>query len=192
MCISALHVVDKLCFLYVLIRKVLNLLSAKYYFKDKINIIYLNQSTDLNSRFTAHTMKIPRYHKLNDTLNNTETQLVDCLFIAVCLKYQVKFELITGWVFGKGPCGPQCAPTDIGKSTKISRQQVLNVYDNSWLGYFNMHCAANLATQQEMTSIVLSNYTETVIGLSLYGHWEQELLLSSFQLPENMENCYLK
>ncbi|XP_053395975.1 uncharacterized protein LOC128556097 [Mercenaria mercenaria] len=101
----------------------------------------------------------------------------------------VTIELITGWVLGKGPCGPACNSTDIGRSTRSTRPLMTRTYSD-YLGTYTLDYSNKTAGKTDtvdMNALVLSTYNETVIAISDYGKWEQELLHFSFLMPPGIE-----
>jgi hypothetical protein len=91
--------------------------------------------------------------------------------------HQVILELITGWVLGKGPCGPSCSKVDIGRSTKSTRATIISS-DSHSLGTFALeYKKSDKATNKtEINTRVNSFYNETVIAISETGKWEQEIM----------------
>ncbi|XP_060606731.1 protein eyes shut homolog, partial [Ruditapes philippinarum] len=91
--------------------------------------------------------------------------------------YLVIIELITGWVLGKGPCGPSCSKADIGRSTESARATIISS-DSHYLGTFELEYRKTdkLTSKTEINTRVNSFYNETVIAISETGKWEQEIM----------------
>ncbi|XP_060601103.1 neurogenic locus notch homolog protein 2-like [Ruditapes philippinarum] len=86
----------------------------------------------------------------------------------------VIIELITGWVLGKGPCGAACSRTDIGRSTRSTRQMLLS---SGYLGHFTLEQkkADHYSIEtRDIDADVNKTYNETVIDVDEYSQWEQE------------------
>ncbi|XP_060586600.1 uncharacterized protein LOC132742236 [Ruditapes philippinarum] len=87
----------------------------------------------------------------------------------------VIIELITGWVLGKGPCGAACSRTDIGRSTRSTRQMISSL-DPGYLGHFILEYkrADHRLETRDIDATVNKTYNETVIDVDEYTQWEQE------------------
>lgn len=108
---------------------------------------------------------------------------------------QVDISLLTGWVLGKGPCGSHCTNADIGRSTIQSRQEMIQKHDLSWFGSFFEETIdpINKTTKYlDITTKVLSNFTENVVALSESARWEQEIFKFTFEVPNGMESFDIK
>ncbi|XP_060582136.1 uncharacterized protein LOC132738608 isoform X2 [Ruditapes philippinarum] len=99
----------------------------------------------------------------------------------------VTIELITGWVLGEGPCGPGCTKSDIGRSTRLTRPQMVTT-NPDYLGKFLKEHKSNASTQLiPMDTRVNSTYNETVIAISEKGNWEQEIMHFSVIMEKDKE-----
>ncbi|XP_053374815.1 uncharacterized protein LOC128547113 [Mercenaria mercenaria] len=101
----------------------------------------------------------------------------------------VIIELITGWVLGKGPCGPGCNSSDIGRSTSSTRQLMTKTYSD-YLGTYTVDYINKTTAKTEtpdMNAQVLSTYDETVLAVSEDAKWEQDLLHFNFVMPAGVE-----
>ncbi|XP_053389988.1 uncharacterized protein LOC123552583, partial [Mercenaria mercenaria] len=101
----------------------------------------------------------------------------------------VTIELITGWVLGKGPCGPGCNSSDIGRSTRSTRSLMTRTYPY-YLGTYTfdyLNKTTSKTETKDINALVFSTYNETVIAVSETERWEQELLHLSFIMPTGIE-----
>lgn len=91
--------------------------------------------------------------------------------------------MITGWVLGKGPCGVNCKSTDVGRSTKTTRNHTIEAHDDRWLGsFYAEYKINNVSMTPDVTNTILSNYTAKVLAVSESAKWEQEILKSTFEM----------
>lgn len=76
-----------------------------------------------------------------------------------CFSRQAHITVITGWVLGHGPCGPNCSVTDVGKPTHHSRASVIQATGNPSI-------FGNWSKEQETTdsvsTIVVKSITDIV------------------------------
>lgn len=101
---------------------------------------------------------------------------------------QVTVELITGWRLGKGPCGPGCSKSDIGRSTGSTRPLMLQS-DTSYLGDFKVEYRNETTWKtviDDINSIVSNNSSETVIAVRENSKWEQELLHFKYNVKSDV------
>ncbi|KAL4237882.1 hypothetical protein ACF0H5_002592 [Mactra antiquata] len=94
--------------------------------------------------------------------------------------------MLTGWVLGTGPCGPNCDRTRVGTSTltsrKITEQQKSN---DLYFGNFTVDYAVNGNTVVDIVNTEVHNsMTETVLAVNENAKWEQEIAQFSFTLPD--------
>lgn len=93
----------------------------------------------------------------------------------------VLIELISGWVLGKGPCGPTCSKADIGRSTRITRSSMMSS-DPDHFGNFTLEY--NNKDRRYITTDIYTRvnktYIETVIDVDEHTKWEQEIIRFSF------------
>ncbi|XP_053396081.1 uncharacterized protein LOC128556142 [Mercenaria mercenaria] len=105
----------------------------------------------------------------------------------------VTIELITGWVLGKGPCGPGCSRRDIGRSTRSTRPLMTRTYLD-YLGNYTsdyVNRSTGKWETRDMNALVLSTYNETVIAVSEHEKWEQDILHFSFIMPTGTEKLHI-
>ena len=89
---------------------------------------------------------------------------------------QAHIDLITGWKLGKGPCGPSCKKTDVGKDTRSSRDSYET--SNSDIYYFG-NWSTETGPPRALVSLdvnaeIKQNIEEHVMAVSEIGEWEQE------------------
>jgi hypothetical protein len=90
-------------------------------------------------------------------------------------------------VLGEGPCGSGCTKSDIGRSTRLTRPQVVSNNPN-YLGKFSKEHTSNALTRLiPMDTRVNSTYNETVIAISEKGKWEQEIMHFSVIMEKDKE-----
>jgi hypothetical protein len=97
------------------------------------------------------------------------------------LLFQVFIELISGWVLGKGPCGPACSKADIGRSTRITRSSMMSS-DPYYFGHFTLEYKNKDKTYitTDIYTRVNKTFIETVIDVDEHTKWEQEIMHFSF------------
>ncbi|XP_045183537.2 uncharacterized protein LOC123541967 isoform X2 [Mercenaria mercenaria] len=102
--------------------------------------------------------------------------------------YTVTVHLISGWVLGKGPCGPGCSSSDIGRSTRSARSLITASHPYRFGNFTSDYLDRNTrkTITQDMSAVVYRSYNETVIAVSEHGKWEQELLHFSFNMPHKV------
>lgn len=68
--------------------------------------------------YKAYFTQIPNVSYFRVLVHDLAFQYRPCVF-------QARITVITGWVLGKGPCGPTCNVGDVGRSTRDSRRGVI-------------------------------------------------------------------
>jgi len=95
-------------------------------------------------------------------------------------------QLITRWILGKGPCGPDCIVTDIGRSTLKTRKQVQALHgDDFYFGNFSTGYSHNsVMTVDSLHDVMATTVSETVIGVDDVDLWEEDSMSFSFKLTD--------
>lgn len=97
----------------------------------------------------------------------------------------IHFEVTTGWELDSGPCGANCSVKDVGTVTNARRSHMEHVTrDMDYYGKFTIDGGST----RDINSIVRSNYTELVIGVSEHDMWEQERLTFSMELVDDLNH----
>ncbi|XP_052767866.1 uncharacterized protein LOC128208348 [Mya arenaria] len=100
-----------------------------------------------------------------------------------------KMEIISGWVLGTGPCGPNCSRADVGRSTKPSRQMMETLTNDSiYFGNFTTDFKRGNEVIKPLHDRMLQNYTEVVLAVNEIAKWEQELLKFSFVVEPDVKS----
>lgn len=98
----------------------------------------------------------------------------------------IRFEVTTGWALGSGPCGANCSVQDVGTVNNARRSHMEHVTRN--MDYYGMFTNDGGGSIRDMNSIVRSNYTELVIGVSEHDMWEQERLTFGMELVNDLNH----
>ncbi|XP_060571796.1 uncharacterized protein LOC132729977 [Ruditapes philippinarum] len=101
-------------------------------------------------------------------------------------------ELITGWVLGKGPCGPACSISDIGRSTRVTRPGVVSSHPGS-LGDFTLKNKRHFTTTTitNINAVVEKTYNETVNDVDEHRQWEQDIMHFSVLVEKDQDESFI-
>ncbi|GFO49255.1 integrin beta-like protein a [Plakobranchus ocellatus] len=92
--------------------------------------------------------------------------------------YTVRMTIVTGWELSKGPCGPNCSVDDIGRSTELTRAEMINrTGDREYFGKWSLEIGyANTSVgRASITDHVNKNIRGRVNNVNLPTRWMQEI-----------------
>ena len=100
-------------------------------------------------------------------------------YLHFCLTcpFKVKITLITGWTLGLGPCGPNCSERDLRRSTRDSRNEMLQQHGRAYFGNwsFELNTRENGVEYQAALDDFNSKIVGEVAAVNEPMLWEQEI-----------------
>ena len=98
-------------------------------------------------------------------------------------------ELITGWKFGKGPCGNTCTEKSVDTVTNNYRdiKEGTSGSINCFGNFSSKYHEGGLQTR-DLNPMVHQNYTERVIAVNEHAQWEQEFMTFSIEMIKEEED----
>lgn len=99
-------------------------------------------------------------------------------------------QVVTSWILGEGPCGPDCNLADIGRSTLGTRreQEVAHANDFYFGNYSVLYEESSQKTVVSLLDAMATTMSEHVDGVDETDRWEQERMAFSFVVPSEYLN----
>ncbi|XP_048259719.1 neurogenic locus notch homolog protein 3-like isoform X2 [Haliotis rufescens] len=91
-------------------------------------------------------------------------------------EYKIQLTIVTGWTLGQGPCGEHCSINDVGRSTVITRNHMLNMNGDVYFGNWSSEAAFpnRSVTYSLITNKVAKRLTGEVAAVNVPLGLEQE------------------
>ncbi|XP_025104810.1 uncharacterized protein LOC112570537 isoform X1 [Pomacea canaliculata] len=138
---------------------------------------------------TVSSEPVKEHHFCGGTMN---FEFVDSHLRPGKTTYTAKVTLVTGWVLGLGPCGPNCTVGDVGQSTHDRRLQTIQQrHDTTYFGGWTLEEQrrfGELADVDDVTDEVSRNLTGRVSMVSEKLQLEQEI--ANFYLEIDPTRAY--